>query len=243
MRPLPPLGRPRNPLTLPFHETPAFAYIFALALLAAGQSASLTVTLSGQIISEGFLQWKTKPWKRRLITRCIGIVPSVAVAAAVGKDGLNALLVGSQVALSIVSHSPHSFPFQPCFQPTEHASVPRSCRSSSARKLPPISFLATPLRPPHPTSLIVLTSSHIIMSLPKSSSMPATPPPSAPRAPRTLTSTLRELNPFRTRVAPAGYGSFASIPSMIWLAWAIWLIIVIANVYAIYDLIIGAPGT
>lgn len=55
---------------------PGFAYIFALALLAAGQSASLTVTLSGQIVSEGFLQWKTKPWKRRLITRSIGIVPS-----------------------------------------------------------------------------------------------------------------------------------------------------------------------
>lgn len=80
----------------------AFGYLFALALLAAGQSASLTVTLSGQIISEGFLEWKTKPWKRRLITRSIGMVPSLAVAVSVGRDGLNNLLVGSQVALSIV---------------------------------------------------------------------------------------------------------------------------------------------
>lgn len=81
----------------------AFAYIFAVALLAAGQSASLTVTLTGQIISEGFIQWRTKPWKRRLITRLIGIVPSLAVAIAVGRDGIDVLLVGSQVALSIVS--------------------------------------------------------------------------------------------------------------------------------------------
>ncbi|KAI5478528.1 metal iron transporter [Pseudohyphozyma bogoriensis] len=80
----------------------AFAYLFAVALLAAGQSASLTVTLSGQVISEGFIEWHTTPWKRRLITRMIGIIPSVAVAAAVGRQGLDVLLVGSQVALSIV---------------------------------------------------------------------------------------------------------------------------------------------
>lgn len=69
----------------------------------AGQSASLTVTLSGQIVSEGFIAWRTVPWKRRLITRCISIVPSLAVAASVGRDGLVGLLIGSQVALSIVS--------------------------------------------------------------------------------------------------------------------------------------------
>ncbi|GAA5984145.1 hypothetical protein JCM11641_000328 [Rhodosporidiobolus odoratus] len=80
----------------------AFAYLFAVALLAAGQSASLTVTLSGQIVSEGFLNWRTKPWKRRLITRCLNIVPSVAVAAAVGREGIDTLLIASQVALSIV---------------------------------------------------------------------------------------------------------------------------------------------
>ncbi|GAA5880805.1 hypothetical protein JCM1840_003288 [Sporobolomyces johnsonii] len=80
----------------------ALAYLFAVALLASGQSASLTVTLSGQIIGEGFLQWRTKPWKRRLITRLIGIVPSLAVSVAVGRQGIDVLLVGSQVALSIV---------------------------------------------------------------------------------------------------------------------------------------------
>ncbi|GAA5984827.1 hypothetical protein JCM5350_004250 [Sporobolomyces pararoseus] len=80
----------------------ALAYIFAIALLAAGQSASLTVTLAGQIIGEGFIRWRTKPWKRRLITRLIGIVPSLAVSVGVGRQGINTLLVASQVALSIV---------------------------------------------------------------------------------------------------------------------------------------------
>ncbi|GAA6059625.1 hypothetical protein JCM10212_004128 [Sporobolomyces blumeae] len=80
----------------------AFAYLFAIALLAAGQAASLTVTLSGQIIGEGMIRWRTKPWKRRLITRCIGIVPSLAVSIGVGRQGIDTLLVGSQVALSIV---------------------------------------------------------------------------------------------------------------------------------------------
>lgn len=80
----------------------AFAYLFAVALFAAGQSASLTVTLAGQILSEGCIRWRTTPWKRRLITRCIGIVPSLAVAVSVGREGIDTLLVASQVALSIV---------------------------------------------------------------------------------------------------------------------------------------------
>ncbi|KAM0746809.1 Nramp-domain-containing protein [Meredithblackwellia eburnea MCA 4105] len=80
----------------------SFAYLFAIGLLASGQSASLTVTLSGQIISEGFIRWRTKPWKRRLITRLIGMIPSLAVAIAIGRDGIDNLLVFSQVALSIV---------------------------------------------------------------------------------------------------------------------------------------------
>jgi metal iron transporter len=80
----------------------AFALLFAIGLLASGQAASLTVTLSGQIVGEGFIAWQTVPWKRRLITRLIGIVPSLAVSLAVGRSGIDDLLVGSQVALSIV---------------------------------------------------------------------------------------------------------------------------------------------
>jgi len=58
--------------------------------------------LAGQTVSEGFLEWKTSPFMRRLVTRLIGIVPSLAVAVGVGRQGVDTLLVASQVALSIV---------------------------------------------------------------------------------------------------------------------------------------------
>ncbi|PLW39126.1 hypothetical protein PCANC_12605 [Puccinia coronata f. sp. avenae] len=77
-------------------------YIFAIALLVAGQAASITVTLAGQIVSEGFIAWHTRPVVRRLVTRLIGILPSAIVAASVGPKGVDDLLVGSQVALSLV---------------------------------------------------------------------------------------------------------------------------------------------
>ncbi|KAF8527910.1 smf Mn2+ and Fe2+ transporter [Hysterangium stoloniferum] len=78
------------------------AFIFALALLSAGQSASITATLSGQIVSEGFLEWKVSPFLRRLVTRLLGLIPSALVAALVGRSGIDALLIASQVTLSIV---------------------------------------------------------------------------------------------------------------------------------------------
>ncbi|RXK41443.1 metal iron transporter [Tremella mesenterica] len=78
------------------------AIIFALALLCAGQSASITATLAGQVVSEGFINWHTPPFARRLITRLIGVVPAAIVAAAIGPKGLNTMLVASQVVLSIV---------------------------------------------------------------------------------------------------------------------------------------------
>ncbi|KAJ3513552.1 hypothetical protein NLJ89_g2884 [Agrocybe chaxingu] len=80
----------------------AAATIFALALVCAGQTSSITVTLAGQIVSEGFIEWKLSPFLRRLITRCISLVPSVIVAVAVGRNGIDNLLVASQVVLSIV---------------------------------------------------------------------------------------------------------------------------------------------
>ncbi|KIM48347.1 hypothetical protein M413DRAFT_440075, partial [Hebeloma cylindrosporum] len=76
--------------------------IFALALVCAGQTSSITVTLAGQIVSEGFIEWKISPFLRRLITRCISLVPSVVVAVAVGREGINTLLFASQVVLSVV---------------------------------------------------------------------------------------------------------------------------------------------
>ncbi|KAK4164496.1 natural resistance-associated macrophage protein-domain-containing protein [Cladorrhinum sp. PSN259] len=81
---------------------PAAGTIFALALLFSGVSAGIVCTIAGQMVSEGALRWTIRPWLRRLITRSISIVPSIIIAAAVGREGLNAALNGSQVALSIV---------------------------------------------------------------------------------------------------------------------------------------------
>ncbi|KAJ9256565.1 hypothetical protein DTO207G8_2568 [Paecilomyces variotii] len=82
--------------------SPAAGTIFALALLLSGLSAGIVCTMSGQMVSEGMLRWSIKPWLRRLITRSISIIPSIAIAGAVGKDGLNATLNATQVVLSVI---------------------------------------------------------------------------------------------------------------------------------------------
>ncbi|KAK0742487.1 natural resistance-associated macrophage protein-domain-containing protein [Apiosordaria backusii] len=81
---------------------PIAGTVFALALLFSGVSAGIVCTIAGQMVSEGALKWTIRPWLRRLITRSISIVPSIVIAAAVGREGLDAALNGSQVALSIV---------------------------------------------------------------------------------------------------------------------------------------------
>jgi manganese transport protein len=75
--------------------------LFALALLASGQSSTITATMAGQIVMEGFLQWRLKPWMRRLVTRSAAIVPALLVAAWYGESGVARLLVLSQVILSL----------------------------------------------------------------------------------------------------------------------------------------------
>ncbi|EWY79948.1 manganese transporter [Fusarium oxysporum f. sp. radicis-lycopersici 26381] len=82
--------------------SPAAGTTFALALLLSGVSAGIVCTIAGQMVSEGALNWKLRPWVRRLVTRSISITPSIIIAGAVGRPGLNAALNGSQVALSIV---------------------------------------------------------------------------------------------------------------------------------------------
>jgi len=75
--------------------------VFALALLASGQNSTLTGTLAGQIVMEGFLNIRLRPWLRRLITRGIAIVPAAIVAIMYGETGTAKLLVLSQVVLSM----------------------------------------------------------------------------------------------------------------------------------------------
>ena len=76
-------------------------YAFALALLCAGQSSTITGTLAGQITMEGFLRFRIRPWLRRLVTRALAIVPAVAVILAVGEKSVYQLLILSQVVLSL----------------------------------------------------------------------------------------------------------------------------------------------
>jgi manganese transport protein len=75
--------------------------VFALALLASGQNSTLTGTLAGQIVMEGFLNLRIRPWLRRLITRAIAIVPAAIVAVLYGESGTAKLLIFSQVILSL----------------------------------------------------------------------------------------------------------------------------------------------
>ncbi|MEY2498067.1 MAG: manganese transport protein [Verrucomicrobiota bacterium] len=75
--------------------------LFALALLASGQNSTLTGTLAGQIVMEGFLNIRIRPWLRRLITRAIAIIPAIIVTIISGEKGTTNLLVLSQVVLSL----------------------------------------------------------------------------------------------------------------------------------------------
>ena len=75
--------------------------LFAIALLASGQNSTLTGTLSGQIVMEGFINFRMRPWVRRLLTRLIAIIPAVIVIGLYGEERTTDLLVASQVVLSM----------------------------------------------------------------------------------------------------------------------------------------------
>ena len=75
--------------------------LFAVALLAAGQSSTITGTLAGQVVMEGFMHWRIKPWVRRLITRTLAILPAVIVIGLRGDNSVTDLLTLSQVVLAL----------------------------------------------------------------------------------------------------------------------------------------------
>jgi manganese transport protein len=88
-------------LLAPLLGTAAASLLFAVALIASGQSSTLTGTLAGQIVMEGFLHIRIRPWVRRLITRLLAIVPAVIVIALKGEGASYELLILSQVILSL----------------------------------------------------------------------------------------------------------------------------------------------
>ncbi|KAF8845983.1 smf Mn2+ and Fe2+ transporter [Paxillus ammoniavirescens] len=189
------------------------ALLFALALLAAGQSASIVATLAGQSVSEGFLHWKVSPMLRRLITRLLGLVPSVTVAVAVGQNGISTLLVASQVVLSIV------LPFitLPLLYLTS------SSRIMSVRKSPP--------RPSSPTPTPALSSLPGILSGP---STPQDDPTSSQALACQANSSSRD--PEAVQVEATEFVDFSSGKFMTFVGGAIWLVIVVANVYVLVTL-------
>src|SRR5690606_13903246 len=85
----------------PLLGTSLASILFAVALLASGQNSTITGTLSGQIVMEGFLNIRLPAWLRRLITRLIAIIPAVIVTAIYGERGTGSLLILSQVILSM----------------------------------------------------------------------------------------------------------------------------------------------
>jgi manganese transport protein len=88
-------------LLSPLLGTTMASVLFAVALLCSGQNATLTGTLAGQIVMEGFINLRIRPWLRRLVTRLIAIIPAVAVIAIYGDSGTGPLIILSQVVLSL----------------------------------------------------------------------------------------------------------------------------------------------
>jgi manganese transport protein len=88
-------------LLSPLLGTAVASVVFAVALLCSGQNATLTGTLAGQIVMEGFISLRIRPWLRRLVTRLIAIVPAIIVIALYGEHGTGPLIILSQVILSL----------------------------------------------------------------------------------------------------------------------------------------------
>ena len=85
----------------PLLGTAAASILFAVALLASGQSSTITGTLAGQVVMEGFMHWRIAPWLRRLITRLLAIIPAVVIIGIRGNSSVNDLLTLSQVVLAL----------------------------------------------------------------------------------------------------------------------------------------------
>src|SRR5208283_1959546 len=89
-------------LTLaPLLGTAAASTLFAVALLASGQSSTITGTLAGQVVMEGFMRWRIQPWVRRLITRTLAIVPAILIISVRGSSSVTDLVNLSQVVLCL----------------------------------------------------------------------------------------------------------------------------------------------
>ena len=115
-------------LLSPLLHSKAAPILFGIALLAAGQNATLTGTLTGQIIMEGFTNWTISPFIRRFITRILAIIPAVLAVAIGGESSANDLLILSQVILG------YALPF--AVIPLIHITYSKSRMGSFVNSLP-----------------------------------------------------------------------------------------------------------
>ena len=88
-------------LLTPLLGTALAGVVFAVALLLAGQSATITATIAGQVIACGFVRLRMTPWQRRVATRALALVPALTVILLAGDRSVGPMLVGSQVVLSL----------------------------------------------------------------------------------------------------------------------------------------------
>jgi manganese transport protein len=89
-------------LTLaPLLGTSLASTLFVVALLASGQSSTITGTLAGQVVMEGFMRWRIRPWVRRLITRAVAVTPAIIIIGVRGDSSVTDLLTLSQVVLAL----------------------------------------------------------------------------------------------------------------------------------------------
>ncbi|KAG1885604.1 natural resistance-associated macrophage protein-domain-containing protein [Suillus subluteus] len=208
------------------------ALMFALALICSGQTASVTATLAGQIVSEGFISWNVSPFVRRLLTRLISLIPSIVVAVSSGGAGVNALLIASQVVLSVV------LPFVafPLIYLTSSKTV-MSVRTPKVIQEKHIDTL--PIPSTHAVSLVSDALSARQPSLPVTTGITVVE--------RNIDSESQDnpikhssTQPCETQeydVVDFSNGYIVTV-----LAWVIWVVIVIANVYAIVMLGMGDTG-
>lgn len=200
-------------ITHPF--SPGAATLFAIALLFSGQSATIIATVAGQVVSEGYIRWTMPPFLRRLLTRLLGLVPSLAVAVAVGRPGIDSLLVVSQVALSVCL----PFVTLPLLLLTSSDKVMSVRRPREEERRPPLAEVLAVGK----AGSVEDEKTHV-----KEEQSPTVPPVGDVEG---------------AAVDADEIISYANSRTVVILGWILWLLVVVANVYVLVTLGLGHGGS
>ncbi|KAI0028847.1 Nramp-domain-containing protein [Vararia minispora EC-137] len=226
---------------------PAPAVIFAIALLCAGQTASITATLAGQIVSEGFIEWRISPVMRRMVTRLLGLIPALAVATALGREGIEVLMVISQVVLSVVlpfvvlpliylSSSSHIMSVEKA-RPSTMAtlSISEKFDGNGPEPLPEIVSVRDDVSTPSGATSIY--SGEIEEALRTETSRSDTISDDVELPPRQST-----FDPVACE-SRIGTVNLSNGSAVVFFGYLFWILVVVANVYALVELAIGNVST